>query len=67
MIGPIKSKNFSYPQIFKQQPLPIYEESHIIKLLELRSVWTKMHNVHFVFIVKHDASPSQMSKMDYGC
>ena len=58
MLGSMKFKNFIYPQIFDQQSLKSYAESHNIKILELNTVLTKVHTIHFVLNVKQDTLSS---------
>ena len=67
MLGLIKSKNFNHPQIFDEQSLETYAESHIIKTLKLESVSTMIHIVQFVFIVEQDAPHWKTSRTEYGC
>ena len=62
-----KVESSGYPHTFHQQSLPTKAEGHIVRILELKSLTTKMQMVHFVFIVEQDAPPTVTSKMDYGC
>ena len=66
-LGSIKLKNFKYPKIFVKHSLQTQAKSHIIKILDRKSVATKIHVIHLLFIAEQYAVPSYTSKTDYGC
>ena len=61
-----KVENLIYSQIFDQQSLQTYVESHINQVMELKSAVTNIPILHFFLIVEHDDLSSQTSKTDYG-